>query len=485
LTASVAAPAAEQETSQTPPAGRRFWFGLGIITLGALGWRIAYVLMNVGRLQLNGDASYYHWQANDIADGKWFIDPVQLRILGRVTESAFHPPGYVMYLASVSKFIGTSETTHRIASCLLGAGAVFVLGCLARRVFASDVAGWLAAILAAVYAHLWINDEMLMAESMYVLTISLAILCAYRFWDAPSLTNAVLMGLSTAFAATSRAEALALFPLLIIPFAFLRRERSWPERLRLAFAACLAGGLLLAPWFLYNLTRFEHPVLMSNGVGSVLMVANCERDNPDGSRVSTYDGTYAGYWSIQCALDLDERIDAYFGREEADDLKRELGQIPGTELAVFGDESTHEVAWRAVGMEEMQRHAGELPKVVVLRVLRMWDLYRPLQNIEPFNSYIEGRGLWQSRLATAQYYPLLGLSIVGLVILRRRRVPILPFIAVAVSVTLAAAMTFGITRYRASVDAMLPVLAAGALVTIGRAIMARLDQRRATTTQRS
>jgi hypothetical protein len=46
-------------------------------------------------------------------------------------------------------------------------------------------------------------------------------------------------------------------------------------------------------------------------------------------------------------------------------------------------------------------------------------------------------------------------------------------------------MTFGITRYRASVDAMLPVLAAGALVTIGRAIMARLDQRRATTTQRS
>jgi 4-amino-4-deoxy-L-arabinose transferase-like glycosyltransferase len=478
LAASVATPADERDTSHAPPADRRFWLVLGLISLGALAWRIAYVLMNVGRLQLNGDASYYHWQANDIADGKWFIDPVQLRILGRVTESAFHPPAYIVYLASVSKFIGTSETTHRIASCLLGAGAVFVLGCLARRVFASDMAGWLAAILAAAYAHLWINDEMLMAESMYVLTISLAILCAYRFWDAPSTMNAALMGLSTALAAASRAEAFALFPFLVIPFALLRRD-NWGERLRVALVACLAGGLLLAPWIAFNLTRFEHPVLISNGAGSVLMVANCERDNADGSRVSTYDGTYAGYWSIQCALDLDERIDAYFPRDRAESLKRQLGQIPGTELAVFGDESTHEVAWRAVGLKEMRRHAGEMPKVVVLRVLRMWDFYRPLQNIEPLNSYIEGRGLWQSRLATAQYYPLLALSVFGLVILRRRRVPILPFLAVAASVTLAAAMTFGITRYRASVDAMLPVLAAGALVTIGRTIKTRLEERRA------
>src|SRR5204863_154152 len=159
---------------------------------------------------------------------------------------------------------------------------------------------------------------------------------------------AVIMGLGIGLAAMSRAEAVTLFPLLVIPFAFLVTRRgdrkvNWKRGIRYALAACIAGGLLMAPWLLYNLTRFEHPVLVSNGV-------------------------------------------------------------------------------------------------------------------------FEGRGKWQSRLATIEYYPLLASSLVGLMLLRRRRVPILPFVAIAATITITAATTFGITRYRAPVDAMLPVLAGGALV---------------------
>ena len=40
----------------------------------------------------------------------------------------------------------------------------------------------------------------------------------------------------------------------------------------------------------------------------------------------------------------------------------------------------------------------------------------------------------------------------------------LPFLAIALTITITAATSFGITRYRAPVDEMLPVLAAGALV---------------------
>jgi 4-amino-4-deoxy-L-arabinose transferase-like glycosyltransferase len=447
----------------------RFTAGLALITLLALAWRVAYVLLNVHRLRLNGDAAYYHWQANDIAHGHWFIDPTQWRLFGRETPSAGHPPAYLLYLAAVSKFIGTSETTHRLASTLLGAGAVFMLGVLARRIFASDWAGWIAAILAGAYAHLWINDEMLMSESMYVLTTAIAVWCAYRFWDKPSVRTAALMGAAIALAALSRAEALVLFPLLAVPFALLRRERSWPDRLRLAFVACAIGGVVLAPWLLYNATRFDHPVTMSNGIGSVLMVANCDYTDPQtGEFISTYKGTYAGYWSISCAYDLDQKLDEFSSPARAKQLKEQLGLIPGTDFAWFGDESTHEVAWRAVGLGEIDRHSKQMPEVVTLRVLRMWDFYRPAQNIDPFNAWVEGRGLWQSRLATFEYFPLLGLSIGGLVILRRRRVPILPFLAIAASITITAAATFGITRYRAPVDAMLPVLASGSIVWLAR-----------------
>jgi 4-amino-4-deoxy-L-arabinose transferase-like glycosyltransferase len=463
-------------------AARRFWVSLSGITAVALAWRIFYVIHERGRIVLNGDAAYYHWEANLVAKGFGFIDPTRYELFGLKTPSAGHPPAYMLYLAGVSKFIGTSELTHRLASTLLGAGAVFMIGVLARRIFGNDWAGLTAAALAAVYAHLWINDEMLMSESMYVLTTALAVLAAYRFWDSPRARTAVWMGLGIALAALSRAEAVSLFPFLAIPFAFLVTRRDgngfqWKRGAKYALTTCVAGGLLMLPWVAYNVTRFDHPVYVSNGVGSVLMTANCDSTVPAGEpEAGTYRGTfhgqYVGYWSIYCTAGLDAKFDKFYPPKRAAYLQEQLGNIPGTNINFFGDESTHELAWRSVGTAEIKDHLSQMPWMFVLRVARMWDLFRVSQNIT-LNGLLEGRGVWQSRLATYQYFPLLALSVVGLVLLRRRRVPILPFLAIAATITITAATSFGVTRYRAPVDGMLPVLAAGALVWLVEQVMAR------------
>jgi CHASE2 domain-containing sensor protein len=91
----------------------------------------------------------------------------------------------------------------------------------------------------------------------------------------------------------------------------------------------------------------------------------------------------------------------------------------------------------------------------------MWGIWTPSRITEgiKFDAALEGRGLWQSQLATDQYFVLLPFAVAGVFVLRRRRVPILPFLAIAGTITFTAATTFGITRYRAPVDAMLPVLA--------------------------
>jgi 4-amino-4-deoxy-L-arabinose transferase-like glycosyltransferase len=489
-----------------PPESRRFWIGLGVITLIALAWRVYYVIdqhvfcgsgsrdaflrspsCHEGRLLLNGDAAYYHWEANLVAKGYGFIDPTRFELFGTKTPSAGHPPAYMIYLAGVSRFIGTSELTHRLASTVLGAAAVFMIGVLARHIFKSDWAGWTAALLAAGYANLWINDEMLMSESMYVLATAVAVLLAYRFWDAPRVRTAVLMGLGIAFATLSRAEAISLFPFLAVPFGFLVTRRGggkvrWKRGAKFALASCLAGGLLIVPWVAYNSTRFEHPVFLSNGAGSVLMTANCDswvpRDEPQdaGQYRGTYHGNYVGYWSIYCTGGLDARLEHFYPPAKAAYYQEQLGNIPGTDINFFGDESTHEVAWRAVGTAEIKDHLRQMPWVIVLRVGRMWDFFRPRQNMF-LNGVLEGRGYWQSRLATFEYYPLLALSIGGLVLLRRRRVPILPFLAIALTITITAATSFGITRYRAPVDAMLPVLAGGALVWLFQLVWNRWKQR--------
>jgi hypothetical protein len=307
---------------------------------------------------------------------------------------------------------------------------------------------------------------------MYVLSTAVAVLLAYRFWDTPRVRNAVFMGLGIAFAAMSRAEAISLFPFLAVPFGFLVTRKGgskvqWKRGAKYAVASCIAGGLLILPWVAYNLTRFEHPVFLSNGAGSVLMTSNCDSYVPAGEPEAgayrgTYHGTYVGYWSIYCTGGLDAKLDRYYSPEKAAYYKEQLGNIPGTDINFFGDESTHEVAWRAVGTADLKHHLRQMPWVVVLRVGRMWDFFRPEQNIF-LNGVLEGRGEWQSRLATYEYFPLLALSIGGLVLLRRRRVPILPFLAIALTITITAATSFGITRYRAPVDAMLPVLAGGTL----------------------
>jgi hypothetical protein len=51
-------------------------------------------------------------------------------------------------------------------------------------------------------------------------------------------------------------------------------------------------------------------------------------------------------------------------------------------------------------------------------------------------------------------------AIVGIVAMRRRKLTLVPIAALAIIVTLAAATTFGITRYRAPFEVALVLLAA-------------------------
>jgi cyanate permease len=64
------------------------------------------------------------------------------------------------------------------------------------------------------------------------------------------------------------------------------------------------------------------------------------------------------------------------------------------------------------------------------------------------------------------YYPLAALSVVGVVVLRRRRRPVIPLVVTVVSALLGAAVTLAVLRYRASAEPALAVLAAVALDAI-------------------
>jgi hypothetical protein len=96
-------------------------------------------------------------------------------------------------------------------------------------------------------------------------------------------------------------------------------------------------------------------------------------------------------------------------------------------------------------------------------------LFRPVQQIR-FDHTEQDllREYWASWAALISYYLLAVPSIFGWILLRRRRVPTFPLVALVCSVVVTVALTFGQFRYRAMAEVALVVLAAVALDSLGR-----------------
>ncbi len=209
----------------------------------------------------------------------------------------------------------------------------------------------------------------------------------------------------------------------MIPLALLARELSRRRRIRLAAIACVVGACTIAPWIVFNMTRFEESTTMSSGTGAVLSAASCDE---------VWYGLHIGYYA-NCFT----------------------GPWPAPGL----DESQRDVEPRKQAIEYTKDHLSRLPLVAAARVGRLWGLFKPGQTTA-LDWWIEGRGRAASWIGLFMYYALLPFAVYGLVVMRRRRIPILPLVAIAVTATLAAAATFGVTRYRAPAEVSLVVAAA-------------------------
>src|SRR5205807_3277132 len=165
----------------------------------------------------------------------------------------------------------------------------------------------------------------------------------YAFWRSPTMRNAVLLGLACGATALSRTELALLFPLVVIPLALLVRDVDWGRRARLAVAACVMGGVVLGPWVVFNLTRFEETTTLTSGTGSALSAAACDE---------VWYGLHIGYYA-NCFQ----------------------GPWPDPDL----DESQRDIEPRKQAIEYTEDHLSRLPLVVAARVGRLWGLFKPGQ----------------------------------------------------------------------------------------------------------
>ncbi len=402
------------------------WVAL-ITAIGLIG-RIAYVLLVTRNYAVWGDAYFYHESSNLIADGKGFINPIDwiedhIRI-----QAADHPPLYLIYLAGWSWLGVTSTLGHMLVSTLLGAATIAITAYAGREIAGRRV-GLIAAVLVCIYPNVWAPDGMLLSETMAILTVSLTMLLAYRFWHSPSLARAAWMGLAVGLAAMSRSELILLSVLVIVPLVLLVRTISMWRRVGWIAAAAGVCIATLAPWVGFNLSRFDHPVYLSAGYEITLSTATCDL---------TWYGEFTGYWNIQCPIGV---------------LERHGVDSRGTDQSVLAK------LFRDDSIDYIRNHEKRIPYVVLARWGRVTGLYRPLQQVN-LDHFPEGRNIWVARAALTGWYLLAPLAIGGALVLRKRRIPVFPLLGPPIVVFIAVTITFATTRYRASAEGALCLLAA-------------------------
>lgn len=398
-----------------------------------------------------GDQTFYNGEANRLAMGDGFVE---WGVPGKhAPPAADHPPLTVVVLAPMAWLVmhgpfswvndPSGVTEERFYMALIGTLLVLLIGLLGRRIGGERV-GLVAAFLAAIYPNLWVNDGLIMSETITCVTVVLALLLAYNLRDRPRVATAIACGAMCGLAGLARAELGLFIPLLAVPAALAARGVDRRTHLRLAATAVAAAVVVMSPWVIYNESRFKDTTFVSTNDGLALAGSNCDH---------VYYGSAIGLTFLQPPC-IDDP------------------QPPG-------DQSQVSAIYRRRAFDYMSNHQSRMPVVVAARIGRTWSLYRPLDML--LYNLAEGKERVVNIAGIVAYYPLAALALVGgWLLVRRRRGMLWPLVIPAIALTVGVALTYGQTRFRSAAEPSIVILAAIA-VTAGWDAFRRRRERRAGT----
>lgn len=401
--------------SSTVPPRRALWACVALAAvLRVVCWATKY-----GDDLLLNDSWYYSGQARQLTQGIWF------RELFADQPGAEHGPLTSLLMWPFS-YGDHYQNQQRLVTVITGILLVWVLGRFAEDL-AGRTAGVVAALIAALYPNLWMNDGLVMSESISTLFVGLTLWAAWRTVQATDVNrfmrNAALLGLAMGFAILARSELVLLAPLVMVWLVIARYRVHQPWKP--ALVAVTAVLLVVGPWVMFNLSRFQEPVFLTTNDGTTLLGANC----PD-----VYSGWALGGWEVTC-------------------ISKDAQYSP------FEEPSVRSARQRDIGLQYMNDHVGELPKVLLARVGRSLDLYgwRHLVHQDVGEERPTG-AVW---VGIVMFWALAVLSVFGYRRLRHRdRVLLLLPIIVSLATTV---LFYGGHRIRSSAEPSLVLFAAVAI----------------------
>lgn len=375
------------------------------------------------------DAFAFQSMGFNMLDEHCFCYPSHMTTVAR-------PPLWPMIIAGISLVFGRANIYDRLFLCCIGAGTCLFIYLFARDLFHKHI-GLIAGLMASLYPALYIYDGWMYSESLYVFLLIAICYCVYRIQRSEGKSKRlwVICGVLIGLLTLTRANGIAVLGLVILwgVFFMWRRPRRKRVLIGIALTTVVAFAFIL-PWTYRNYLVTHEFVLAASGDGTVLLGAY--NDQTLG----------AGLW-------VNPHI-----------IAPQVFQPFPTSTCDASCEVVQESAEKEAAVQWIQSHLHDIPKLLFLHFRNFWTPYT-FESDLPMERF-PGQPASQIVLRMSKTVPnaIFLLAAIGLIVTLRKYWRKLLFAYLVVLATLGEALIYyGSSRFRAPVEPLLILLAAGAI----------------------
>ena len=233
--------------------GSKIFLAAGLLAvLAAVALRAAYSALPPPA----GDGGVYLHTAGKILSGEYFFSAG-----AKTFDLLYRTPGYPLFLAALERLSGGSRPFLVLAQHLLGLLSALLAWSLGRRLW-GRAGGALAFLFAGLHFHFVYLEAYPLSEALGVFLLLASLrLALYAGEKGAAAALCALAGLAAAAGALCRPELAALLPICA---GYLALARARGERLKAVGAFLLPGLLLLGSWTLRNALLFDYRGLTPN-----------------------------------------------------------------------------------------------------------------------------------------------------------------------------------------------------------------------------
>ncbi len=342
-------------------------------------------------------------------------------------------PFWPAVIAVIYDMLSPRNIYVRLFLSVVGSGTCVLVYLFARDLFGRRIA-LVAGIFAAIYPNLFIYDGWLYSESLYIFLLFAFCYSLYLVQRTAHYRWMIVSGVCLGLLSLTRANGLIVLLLVAIWAIVLWRSGrlAWPVAAKSAAAVVLISLAIVAPWTVRNYVTFHEFIPTATGEEGIVLLGAY-------NNMVLEPGPFQGIW-----------------------IRPTLSN-PGVANRYYTSDSQQNQVYTSYAVQWIESHLNDMPYLLGMHFIKMWTPATPEADlaIDQFPTRLSSRIVWA--MIDTMSIPLFILAALGLLATWRKWRELL-IIYLMIALTVAECLYFyGCSRFRAPIEPMLVLLAAGFL----------------------